>query len=78
MNEDLFQGIREAIADALEIEKNDITMDKKILDFANWDSLGFVKVIMSLSKKFGKEMDAVQLINCKSISEIYEYVASLS
>ena len=74
MDSDVFGNIQEAVADALKIEKNDISIDKTVADFSNWDSLGFVTVIMNLSEKFGREMDIVKLVNCKAISEIYEYI----
>jgi acyl carrier protein len=74
MDSNVFGTIQEAIADALKIEKNDISIDKKVADFSNWDSLGFVTVIMNLSEKFSREMDIVKLVNCKAISEIYEYI----
>ncbi len=70
----MFGIIQEAIAGALKIEKSDISIDNKVADFSNWDSLGFVTIIMSLSEKFGREMDVVKLVNCKAIKEIYEYI----
>jgi len=76
LDKNMFGTMQEAIAEALRIEKSDISIDKKVSDFSNWDSLGFVTVIISLSEKFGREMDAVKLVNCKTIREIYEYITS--
>ena len=76
LDKNIFATMQQAIADALKIEKDDISIDKKVADFSNWDSLGFVSVIISLSEKFSREMDAVALVNCKSIREIYEYITS--
>ena len=76
LDKNIFATMQQAIADALKIEKDDISIDKKVADFSNWDSLGFVTVIISLSEKFGREMDAVALVNCKTIREIYEYITS--
>ena len=45
-------------------------------DFSNWDSLGYVKVIISLSEKFTRDIDPAALVECKTIKDIYKYIIS--
>ena len=52
ISEDIFGSIQDAISEALDITKNEITINSSINEYSNWDSHGYVAVIISLSKKF--------------------------
>jgi len=78
MENNVLNKVGEAITEALEIDRKDISIDSQVSDFSNWDSLGWIKVIMSLQGKIGAEIDVVKLIACTSIREICECLEMVS
>lgn len=76
MENSTFEGVREAVASALEIQKGSVCIDSMVSDFPNWDSLGYIRVIMNLFERFGEELDIMKLVECKSIRGICEYIES--
>tara|TARA_A100001011_G_C14095883_1_gene750614 strand:- start:485 stop:703 length:219 start_codon:yes stop_codon:yes gene_type:complete len=65
------QRIKEAIADALEVDEEEVVMGKKLEDYENFDSLAFLTLI-SLLEDCGVSLSANDLENIVKIDDIYE------
>ena len=63
--------ITEAIADALEIDEDEVIMGKKLEDYDNFDSLVFLTLI-SLLEDCGVSLSTNDLENIVSIDDIYK------
>ena len=52
-----FEKIRDIIADVLNLDKNEITEDKKFVDDLGADSLDIFQIIMGIEETFDIEID---------------------
>lgn len=52
-----FEKIRDIIADVLNLDKNEITEDKKFVDDLGADSLDIFQIIMGIEEDFDIEID---------------------
>tara|TARA_Y100000816_G_scaffold291734_1_gene284094 strand:- start:215 stop:430 length:216 start_codon:yes stop_codon:yes gene_type:complete len=67
------ERITEAIADALEIDEDEVIMGKKLEDYDNFDSLVFLTLI-SLLEDCGVSLSSNDLENIVYIDDIYKIV----
>ena len=64
----------EKFKDALDIEgKFDINVELE--EFEEWDSMGYISVMSMLDEEYGKEVNANQLKDCKTLADLYELVS---
>ena len=66
-----------SFAEALEIDPLDINIDRNFAEYSNLDSLGFVKLIVSLNEKFNIELDTELVLECDNIIQISNYIKGL-
>jgi acyl carrier protein len=62
---------------ALKINSSDVNVEKNFSEFSNLDSLGFVKLIISLNEKFNIELDTDHVLKCDNIIQLSIYIESL-
>tara|TARA_Y200000002_G_C22522155_1_gene596018 strand:+ start:657 stop:893 length:237 start_codon:yes stop_codon:yes gene_type:complete len=74
INEDrLFQ----VVADGLEVDASDISIETKASDISDWDSLGHLNLLMKLDEAFDDISEKVpELASASSVKEIYELVSA--
>ena len=66
-----------SFAGALKINSSDINIERNFSEFSNLDSLGFVKLIISLNEKFNIELDTERVLKCDNIIQLSNYIESL-
>ncbi|HIY10370.1 MAG TPA: acyl carrier protein [Candidatus Anaerofilum excrementigallinarum] len=71
---DVFERIREMLAEQLEIEPEKITMESDILEDFEADSLDVVDMVMSLEDEFGIEIPDEQVENLRTVGDVVRYV----
>ena len=71
---DVFERIREMLAEQLEIEPEKITMESDILEDFEADSLDVVDMVMSLEDEFGIEIPDEQVENLRTVGDVVRYL----
>lgn len=66
--------IKKILADTMDIEEDKITLDAKLKDDLNLDSLDSVELIMSAEDEFGIEIPDEDVMNFKTINDIVNYI----
>ena len=52
-------------------------VERNFAEYSNLDSLGFVKLIVSLNEKFNIELDTELVLECDNIIQISNYIKGL-
>ena len=76
-NKNINNKVLSSFAEALEIVPLDINIDRNFAEYSNLDSLGFVKLIVSLNEKFNIELDTELVLECDNIIQISNYIKGL-
>ena len=71
---DTFERIRELLAEQLELDANDITMDSNIMDDFDADSLDVVDMIMALEDEYSIEVPDEDVENFRTVGDVVRYV----
>lgn len=58
----------------MDIEEEKITLDAKLKDDLNLDSLDSVELIMSAEEEFGIEIPDEDVMNFKTVNDIVNYI----
>lgn len=66
-----------SFAKALKINSSDINIERNFSEFSTLDSLGFVKLIISLNEEFNIELDTEHILKCDNIIQLSIYIESL-
>ncbi len=70
----ILDQIKKILADTMDIEEDKITLDAKLKDDLNLDSLDSVELIMSAEDEFGIEIPDEDVMNFKTINDIVNYI----
>jgi len=70
-NEDLIINI---ISESTCIDKTNLTINSKASDFAKWDSLGHVKIMLAIEKKKKVKLNVSTMSKLDSIKKIIDYL----
>ena len=76
-NKNINNKVLSSFAEALKIDPLDINIERNFAEYSNLDSLGFVKLIVSLNEKFNIELDAELVLECDNIIQISNYIKGL-
>ena len=76
-NKQICDKVLSSFAEALKIDRSDINIERKFSEFSNLDSLGFVKLIISLNNEFNIELDTEHVLECDNIIQLSNYIESL-
>lgn len=60
--------------EALDIE-GEFDINAELEEFEEWDSMGYISVMSMLDEEYGKEVNANQLKDCKTLADLYELVS---
>ena len=58
------------------VDSNAISADTKYQDLEDFSSLTTLEIIAVARTKFGKTINAKEILNCKTIEELYNYISS--
>ena len=70
----VFEKIREMLAEQLEINPNEITMQTDILGDLGADSLDLVELIMGIENEYGIVITDEAVHNFKTIGDVVEFI----
>ena len=62
------------LVETMDIEEEKITLDAKLKDDLNLDSLDSVELIMSAEEEFGIEIPDEDVMNFKTVNDIVNYI----
>ena len=74
MESEVFERIREYLADQLDVEPEKITPDSDILEDFGADSLDVIDMITTLSDEFGVEIPDEEIENFHTVGDVVSYV----
>ena len=74
MESEVFDRIREYLADQLDVDPDKITPDSDIVEDFGADSLDVVDMITTLSDEFGVEIPDEEIENFNTVGDVVQYV----
>jgi len=63
------------IAEALEMDVNDVNEGFALDPEDNWDSVALLSAISEIDTQYGIQLDGEELADCRKVSEVYELIA---
>ena len=66
--------IKKILVETMDIEEEKVTLDAKLEDDLNLDSLDSVELIMSAEEEFGIEIPDEDVMNFKTVNDIVNYI----
>lgn len=66
--------IKEILKDTMDIDESKITLDAKLKEDLELDSLDSVELIMSAEDEFGIEIPDEDVMNFKTVNDIVNYI----
>lgn len=75
--EEIFKIVQEALIDLFETEKDQITLDAKLYDDLDIDSIDAVDLIVRLKEEIGKKPDVEIFKQVRSVGDIVDAVYDL-
>ena len=69
-----FEKIKEILAEQLDADPEEMTMDTKIAEDLEADSLDVVELLMSIEDEFEVEIPDEEIENLKTIGDVVEYI----
>ena len=74
MESEVFERIREYLADQLDVDPEKITPDSDIVEDFGADSLDVVDMITTLSDEFGVDIPDEEIDNFHTVGDVVQYV----
>ena len=75
--EEIFEKVREIIAEKLGIEADDIELSSDLTEDLGADSLDLVDLVMAFEDEFGIKVEDEQVENIKTVENVVSYVAKV-
>jgi len=60
------------IAEALEVNESEISMDATLDSFPTFDSLAMVIILAKIDEDFGKQLKAEEIREAKTVNDLYQ------
>ena len=70
----VFETVRNAIAEQLEMDPETITMDSKLTEDLKSDSVDVIEIVMTLEGEFGMEFAIDDLGNLTTVGDVVAYI----
>ena len=74
-NKQLIDNVRNAIAEVLQVNLEEITPQITFGDIPQWDSMGHMEVMLALEQRFGVPVNADTIGELVSFEKIVEHIA---
>ena len=71
-----FEKLQEIIADVLNVDPNEVTMETTFADDLGADSLDVFQIIMGIEEEFDIEIPDEAVENIKTVGDIVSYIES--
>ena len=71
----IFDRVREIIAEQLDIDKEDITMDTNLMKDLEADSLDAMEIIMAIEEEYGIELPEDQEEEFQVVSALVKFIS---
>lgn len=72
----VFEKIKSILAEQLDADEDDMTLDTNIAKDLGADSLDVVELLMSIEDEFDVEIPDEEIENIKTIGDLTEYIQS--
>ena len=69
-----FEKLKKVIADVLNVDPEEITMESTFVDDLGADSLDLFELVMALEEEYGLEIPAEELSDVETVGDIIEYL----
>lgn len=69
-----FEKVQKILAEQLELDADEITMDSSLVEDLGIDSLDFVDIVMSLEDEFDTEFPEEDMADIKTVGDIVKYI----
>ena len=69
-----FDKIKAILAEQLDIDAEDITMETELVNDLGVDSIDAVELLMSIDAEFGVEIPDEEIENIRTIGDLTEYI----
>lgn len=70
----VFEKLKDIIVDHLQLKREDITKDSRIVEDLNADSLDVVEMVMDLEDEFGVSIPDEAVTDLKTVGDIVNFV----
>ena len=70
----VFEKIKQILADQLDVDAEEMSLDTKIGDDLGADSLDVVELLMSIEDEFDVEIPDEEIEKLKTIGDVVEYI----
>lgn len=70
----VFEKIKTMLADQLEVDAEEMSLDTKIAEDLGADSLDVVELLMAIEDEFEVEIPDEEIENLKTIGDVVEYI----
>ena len=72
----MFEKLKEIIIKELGVSEDKVTMDARIVEDLEADSLGVMEIVMDLEDEFGLSVEDDDIQTLKTVGDIVEYLNS--
>ena len=69
-----FEKVQKILAEQLELDADEITLDSSLVEDLGIDSLDFVDIVMSLEDEFDTEFPEEDMTDIKTVGDIVKYI----
>lgn len=70
------EKVFEIIANVLNVNASEITLESTVGDFASWDSLGQLNILQSVQDEFEVEFEPEEMMDIEDVNDIIKAVES--
>ena len=70
------EKVFEIIANVLNVNVNEITLESTVGDFPSWDSLGQLNILQSVQDEFDVEFEPEEMMDIEDVNDIIKAVES--
>lgn len=70
----IFEKVKKMLADQLDADENELTMETNIAKDLDADSLDVVELLMTIEDEFNIEIPDEEIENIKTIGDLTEYI----
>ena len=75
--EEIFETIRQVIAEQLDIDEDEITLETSFVDDLDADSLDIVELMMALEEEFDLEISEEDAEKITTVNDVVTYISEI-